>query len=40
MKDEQWERIAELLPGKASDCRVTAKVGLSLFEEIRVFYEA
>jgi len=33
LKDEQWERIAELLPGKASDCGVTAK-------DNRLFVEA
>jgi len=25
LKDEQWERVQEFLPGKASDCGVTAK---------------
>ncbi len=25
LRDDQWERIAPLLPGKASDCGVTAK---------------
>lgn len=25
LRDEQWERIAPLLPGKSSDCGVTAK---------------
>jgi hypothetical protein len=25
LRDDQWERIKELLPGKASDCGVTAK---------------
>ena len=25
LKDEQWERIKDLLPGKASNCGVTAK---------------
>ncbi len=24
LRDDQWERIKELLPGKASDCGVTA----------------
>jgi transposase len=25
LRDDQWERIKELLPGKATDCGVTAK---------------
>jgi transposase len=25
LRDDQWERIADLLPGKATDCGVTAK---------------
>jgi transposase len=25
LRNDQWERIKELLPGKASDCGVTAK---------------
>jgi len=25
LRDDQWERIAPLLPGKATDCGVTAK---------------
>lgn len=25
LRDDQWERIKDLLPGKASDCGVTAK---------------
>ena len=33
LRDDQWERLAPLLPGKASDCGVTAK-------DNRVFIEA
>ena len=33
LSDEQWERIKDLLPGKASDCGVTAK-------DNRLFMEA
>ena len=33
LRDDQWERIAPLLPGKASDCGVTAK-------DNRLFLEA
>ncbi len=33
LQDHQWERIKELLPGKSSDCGVTAKCN-------RVFLEA
>ena len=25
LRDDQWERIKDLLPGKATDCGVTAK---------------
>ena len=33
LRDDQWERLAPLLPGKVSDCGVTAK-------DNRVFIEA
>lgn len=33
LRDDQWERIEHLLPGKASDCGVTAK-------DNRLFVEA
>lgn len=33
LRDDQWERIAPLLPGKATDCGVTAK-------DNRLFLEA
>ena len=33
LRDDQWERLAPLLPGKATDCGVTAK-------DNRVFIEA
>jgi len=33
LRDDQWERIAALLPGKATDCGVTAK-------DNRLFLEA
>ena len=33
LRDDQWERIASLLPGKATDCGVTAK-------DNRLFLEA
>ena len=33
LRDDQWERIKDLLPGKASDCGVTAK-------DNRLFLEA
>jgi transposase len=33
LRDDQWERIKELLPGKATDCGVTAK-------DNRLFIEA
>ena len=33
LRDDQWERIEELLPGKATDCGVTAK-------DNRLFLEA
>ncbi len=33
LRDDQWERIEDLLPGKASDCGVTAK-------DNRLFVEA
>ena len=25
LRDDQWERIKDLLPGKATDCGMTAK---------------
>lgn len=33
LRDDQWERIAPLLPGKVSDCGVTAK-NTRLFVEV------
>jgi hypothetical protein len=33
LRDDQWERIIPLLPGKATDCGVTAK-------DNRLFLEA
>ena len=33
LRDDQWERIKDLLPGKATDCGVTAK-------DNRLFVEA
>lgn len=33
LRDDQWERIGQMLPGKASDCGVTAK-------DNRLFVEA
>ena len=34
LTDEQWERIGPLLPGKASDCGVTAKDNRSFLEGV------
>ncbi len=33
IRDDQWDRLAPLLPGKSSDCGVTAK-------DNRLFLEA
>lgn len=33
LRDDQWERVKDLLPGKAIDCGVTAK-------DNRLFIEA
>ena len=33
LRDDKWERIKDLLPGKATDCGVTAK-------DNRLFLEA
>jgi transposase len=34
LRDDQWERLAPLLPGKSSDCGVTAKDNRSFLEAV------
>lgn len=34
LRDDQWERIKELLPGKKSDCGVTAKDNRQFVEAV------
>ena len=34
LRDDQWERIKDLLPGKASDCGVTAKDNRQFLEAV------
>ena len=34
LRDDQWERIAPLLPGKATDCGVTAKDNRRFLEAV------
>lgn len=34
LRDDQWERIKELLPGKATDCGVTARDNRKFIEAV------
>ena len=34
LRDDQWERIKDLLPGKSSDCGVTASDNRLFFEAV------
>lgn len=40
LRDDQWERIKDLLPGKASDCGVTAKDNRLFVEAVLYRYRA
>lgn len=40
LRDDQWEQIKDLLPGKASDCGVTAKDNRLFVEAVLYRYRA